>query len=140
MEHVWTGIKIIIGMCIGWWAGLPAALQALALLQLLDIISGIIAAGQEGRITSDIAWRGFRRKASAWLIVGMVGIVQAYLGVGLQVTLVGFAPAEIVAGYFATSEAISIMENAQKLGLPIPAFISNALAASHKQFDQPQGK
>ena len=105
-----------------WVVMLPAILMA------LDIITGFVNAWSKNAIKSSVMRQGLARKFGE-LVVIAIGQLFFY-GVGL--------PKYIVAGistYIILMELISICENLKKLGVPIPKFISRALASAEKQID-----
>lgn len=144
MDKLWAGIQVAIAVLIGFWIGLPNAFKALMLLQAIDIATGMTAAAlatdPKQRLSSPIATRGVRRKGLAWAVVGAVCVLQTYLATQMQVSLWGFTPATAIAAYFAIVEALSIVENAQRAGLPIPTFLSNILAQQMKKFGGEESK
>ena len=105
-----------------WVMMLPAILMA------LDIITGFVNAWAKNDIRSSAMRQGLARKFGELVIIA-IGQLFFY-GVGL--------PKYIVAGistYIILMELISICENLKKLGVPIPKFISRALASAEKQID-----
>lgn len=106
-----------------WVVMLPAILMA------LDIVTGFVNAWSKNDIKSSVMRQGLARKFGE-LVVIAIGQLFFY-GVGL--------PKYIVAGistYIILMELISICENLKKLGVPIPKFISRALASAEKQIDE----
>lgn len=106
-----------------WVVMLPAILMA------LDIVTGFVNAWSKNDIKSSVMRQGLARKFGE-LVVIAIGQLFFY-GVGL--------PKYIVAGistYIILMELISICENLKKLGVPIPKFISRALAGAEKQIDE----
>ena len=94
----------------------------------LDIITGFVNAWAKNDIRSSAMRQGLARKFGELVIIA-IGQLFFY-GVGL--------PKYIVAGistYIILMELISICENLKKLGVPIPKFISRALASAEKQID-----
>lgn len=106
-----------------WVVMLPAILMA------LDIVTGFVNAWSKNDIKSSVMRQGLARKFGE-LVAIAIGQLFFY-GVGL--------PKYIVAGistYIILMELISICENLKKLGVPIPKFISRALASAEKQIDE----
>ena len=105
-----------------WVVMLPAILMA------IDIVTGFVNAWSKNDIKSSVMRQGLARKFGE-LVVIAIGQLFFY-GVGL--------PKYIVAGistYIILMELISICENLKKLGVPIPKFISRALASAEKQIE-----
>lgn len=96
---------------IAWWTN-HLMLGSLLIMMILDIVLGLIRAGQDKKLSSDISGRGMRRK-SVMLILVLVGAV---LGRAAGASGVG----EAIAAFFMVSELLSIVENAGLLGVPIP--------------------
>lgn len=106
-----------------WVVMLPAILMA------LDIVTGFVNAWSKNDIESSVMRQGLARKFGE-LVVIAIGQLFFY-SVGL--------PKYLVAGistYIILMELISICENLKKLGVPIPKFISRALASAEKQIDE----
>ena len=127
-------IAAIPGMILGFIWGLPPLVIALVVLQVLDIASGLLAAWGDGAVSSDAGRQGMTKKAQMWVLVGAVHTV-------CQVGLVPFDAGPHVAGLFCLVEVISIIENADRSGVRLPAFIVTALAnARTKLEDSPNGE
>lgn len=106
------------------WVGL------LLLMMTLDIISGIIAAVIERKLSSKIGYRGMMRKALCLIVVGVAAILEQ----GLMLTLpesirgdIAIPLAKLTAGFFFINETLSVLENARRSGVPLPAFLSKSL-------------
>lgn len=90
----------------------------LVAVMALDILSGLLAGGRNGELNSSVSFHGMRKKAMMLLLVGLGSLVETRVPVPIAV---------LVAGAFAATEAISILENAGRLGVPIPAVLTDAL-------------
>ena len=67
------------------------------------------------------------------MLILVVALLQDQLSHYFPVVVAGMTPFSLVAAIFAVGEAISIVENANAAGVPIPAFVTNALdTAKHK--------
>ncbi|MBQ7737288.1 MAG: phage holin family protein [Oscillospiraceae bacterium] len=132
MENGW---KILIAAAL---AALGAYLRQLAVplavlltVMVLDYISGMIAAIRTGTLDSRIGLMGILKKVSYLLIVA-VGMVLDYLiqmlggefGVQLEGTyIVGL----LVIFWLIINECISILENVDEAGGPVPPFVAAML-------------
>lgn len=96
------------------WLGLGVFVQALLVVMVADVVTGLIAAGVEGRISSGASLKGLAKKAVQLILVMLVAWLQSnmsgYLGDG-------FPGTEAVAGAFIVTELISILENAKRVGV-----------------------
>ena len=103
-----------------WWILiLPAACIA------IDVITGVVNAWIEHNIKSYLLRKGLGKKGGEILAI----VLGELLVCGLSV------PKELLGGfsiYIVFMEIVSIFENLDKLGVPIPWFIKKALASASK--------
>lgn len=130
---VMTGAALIGGMISQVFGGWDAALITLLLFMAVDYLSGLIVAGvfqasdksASGSLSSVACWQGLLKKGMTLIIV----LVAARLDIVLGTAFVRDA---VVIAYV-VNEAISIIENAGLMGLPVPDAIMSAI-------EQLQGK
>lgn len=116
----------IIANLLGGW---DMALQTLILFMAVDYITGLITAGvfkksnksESGALESKAGWKGLCKKGVTLFIV----LIAAQLDklTGMEV----IRDAVIIA--YTVNEALSIIENAGLMGIPIPSIITKALDA-----------
>lgn len=119
-----------IAAAFGGWS---AALTTLIIFMAIDYISGLILAGvfhrssktESGALESKAGWKGLCRKGLTLLIV----VVASRLDVMLGTTFVKDA----VCIAYICNEAISIIENAGLMGVPIPKAVKNAIEILKKK-------
>lgn len=119
-----------IAAAFGGWS---AALTTLIIFMAIDYISGLILAGvfhrssktESGALESKAGWKGLCRKGLTLLIV----VVASRLDVMLGTTFVKDA----VCIAYICNEALSILENAGLMGVPIPKAIKNAIEILKKK-------
>lgn len=97
-----------------WIFLLPCALMA------LDVLTGIVHAWASGHLKSYRMREGLGRKFGEVSILVIGGLFTQ--GVGLPVYIFGWFSIYII-----VMELISICENLDKLGVPIPRFVKRAL-------------
>ncbi|KKN74799.1 hypothetical protein LCGC14_0386920 [marine sediment metagenome] len=129
----WFGAKWTAGVILAIWIGMPGAFKLLLICQILDVVSGLLAANNRHELRSALAWRGIRNKVLTWIVVLLVYQLQVQaVGAVLSDTQV---PGPMLAGFaaigFAGAEAMSIVENALRSGLKIPTFLVTGLAMVH---------
>lgn len=130
MKHVITSTLGVVGGAIaaafgGWGAGMTT----LCIFMAIDYITGLLVAGvfhaskksESGRLDSRAGFKGLIRKGMILLIV----LIAARLDILLHTTIV--RDAVVIA--FCANEAISIIENAGLMGVPIPAALRRAIDA-----------
>lgn len=100
-----------------WQVAYPWVKVLLA-MQIIDIFMGVLSSIRKKNLNSTVGWKGFTRKAGTLGIVTMVGIIDPLMPVQLTV---GAAMA------YCGWEALSVLEKAGKLGIPIPSIILETL-------------
>lgn len=119
-----------ISQAFGGW---DSAMMTLLIFMAIDYLSGLIVAGvfrasdksETGALNSIACWQGLLKKGMTLVIV----LVAARLDIVLGTAFVRDA---VVIAYV-VNEAISIIENAGLMGLPVPDVIMSAI-------EQLQGK
>lgn len=107
----------IVGL-LGWFfGGLDGYIKVLIACTVIDYATGIMRAGAEGKISSSVAFKGIARKITMFMFVGLANIIDVHLLDSKQ----AFRVAIIL--FYIGNEGISIIENADKLGVPIPKFL-----------------
>ena len=130
-----TWLKLAGGVAASWFLSWPEVLRVLAILQVLDIVTGIVVACQGRTVRSETAYHGILKKVMVWVLVLTVAVIQDLLEEFFPAVVLGLTPFELVAAVFAVAEAISITENAAAAGVPIPKFLLNALATAQDKLD-----
>ena len=130
-----TWLKLAGGVVASWFLSWPEVLRVLAILQVLDIVTGIVVACQGRTVRSETAYHGILKKVMVWVLVLTVAVIQDLLEEFFPAVVLGLTPFELVAAVFAVAEAISITENAAAAGVPIPKFLVNALATAQDKLD-----
>jgi len=115
-SYIKAKLAAIPGLAVGLLVGVHPLLIGLALFQLLDILTGIMASlAANHRISSALAAVGMRKKTMMWVYVAM-----AHLFSDLSPHPLPFELAATVAGLWIAVEAISICENGARMGVPPP--------------------
>ncbi|MBR0076317.1 MAG: phage holin family protein [Synergistaceae bacterium] len=103
---------------LGWFfGGLDGFTQVLIACTVVDYITGVCKAGVEHKISSSVAFTGIARKIVMFFLVGVAHIIDKHM-LGDTAAL-----RTAVCLFYIGNEGISIVENAEKLGVPIPKFL-----------------
>lgn len=132
-ETILGGIGVIGGFLLTLIGGWSESLTTLVIFMIVDYISGLIVAGvfrrssksETGGLESKAGWKGLARKCMTLVFV----LIACRLDILLNTTFVRDA---VVIG-FICNEAISIVENAGIMGLPVPKPIVNAIDVLNKK-------
>ncbi|MEW6960317.1 MULTISPECIES: phage holin family protein [Actinomycetaceae] len=121
--HIWEALAATIGGVVGWLiGGFDGFLAALVALVTIDYITGVIAAYVTGELSSEVGFKGIARKVVIFTLVGVANLLDVHvLGeAGILRTATIF--------FYLANEGLSIIENATRIGLPVPDKLRDALA------------
>ena len=131
IDILWAKCQIaiaVIGGWIGYFLGsLDGLMIALVVFVVLDYVTGVMNAIASRKLSSEVGFRGICRKVVIFLLVGMAHIVDMHI-VGA-----GNAMRNAVICFYLSNEGISMLENASRLGLPIPEKLKAILAQLHNR-------
>lgn len=137
MKYTFSAVVGIIGSSIAaLLGGWDLAIQTLLIFMGIDYITGLMIAGifhkspktESGSLSSLIGWKGLCRKGMVLLIVSVAVRLDMLVGTD-------FIRDAVVIAY-CTNEAISIVENAGIIGIPIPKPILNAIDTLKNKEDE----
>ncbi|WZY00369.1 phage holin family protein [Bacillus sp. FSL W7-1360] len=101
-------------------------LDLLLLLMAIDVVTGILKAIQNKELRSRVSLIGYARKIGIFGIIILANVIDVALELnGMVVT------ATVV--FYLLNEALSIVENAAQIGLPIPTIIKDKLRDFEKE-------
>ncbi|TCT14567.1 toxin secretion/phage lysis holin [Natranaerovirga pectinivora] len=108
-------IFTVLGASIGWFlGGVDGLVYALITFVVIDYITGVMVAILEKKVSSEIGFRGICKKVLIFIFVGVGFIIDS------QIIKDGSAIRTAVIFFYLSNEGISILENATKVGLPVP--------------------
>lgn len=125
MKELVEGINVgfgAIGGIVGWlFGGLDGFLYALVVFVIIDYFTGIMAAGIQKKLSSEIGFRGIAKKVTIFLLVALANMLD------VNVIKTGSVARTAVVFFYISNEGISILENATVIGLPIPKKLKDML-------------
>ena len=125
MKEFWNLIQLVFAMLGGWvgyfLGGWDGALYALVTFITVDYVTGVMCAISDRRLSSEVGFRGICRKVIILALVGVGSILDR------NVVGSGSVLRTAVIFYYLSNEGISILENASRLGLPVPPKIKKVL-------------
>ena len=108
-------IFTVIGGFIGWYlGGVDGLVYALVAFVVIDYITGLMLAVIERKVSSKIGFKGIFKKILIFIFVGIGNIVD------LHIIKNGSAIRTAVIFFYLSNEGLSIIENATRIGLPVP--------------------
>lgn len=134
MKTIWNWIQVgiaAIGGGLGWFlGGCDGFLYALLVFVVLDYVTGIMCAVLDKQLSSAVGFRGIFKKVLIFLMVGIAHILDE------QIIGTGSALRTAVILFYLSNEGISFLENAARIGLPIPEKIKTVLGQLHNRAEQ----
>lgn len=128
-KQVIQTIRMILAACGGYlcafWGCGDKLLIALAVMMGLDYLSGVLLAIVERKLSSQIGFSGIMKKALILMLVGAANLMDLYV-LDNSNLLRG-----VVICFYISNEGISLLENASRLGLPVPDKMKRVLAQLH---------
>ncbi|MDE5772748.1 MAG: phage holin family protein [Ruminococcus sp.] len=112
------------------WGRLDGLLYALIAFMVLDYITGLISAYIRKELSSAVGFTGIAKKVFIMVLVAVGHILDTHI-VGD-----GSVFRSAVIGFYLANEGISILENAGKIGLPLPQKLLDVLAQLKNEEDK----
>ena len=121
---------VILAFIAWFFGGVDGLLQVLIAFSVIDYFTGIIAAALNHELSSRVGFRGIVRKIILFMFVGMAHLLDNYLpGDSGSIRAV-------VCLFYVVNEGLSIIENADSIGVKIPKVLHNMLAKIHEMTEQ----
>ena len=118
------------------FGGWDAALATLIIFMVIDYVTGFVVAGvfhkspksETGALESKAGWKGLCRKGMVLILVLVGCRIDAVIGAN-------YVRDAVCIGFIA-NEAVSILENAGLMGLPMPKILNDAIDILNKKSDK----
>jgi len=115
------GVSLFGSLVSLFVGGMDLFVVILLALVIVDYITGIAASALEGKLSSQVGFRGIVRKLLIFVLVAASHLVD--LAIGWDMHLIRDA----IIFFYIANEFISIVENAGRAGVPIPAVLRKAI-------------
>lgn len=129
MKDLWNGFQIAIAAIGGWLGyflgGYDGFLYALIVFVILDYITGLMCAILDKKLSSEIGFRGIFKKVLIFIMVGVAHLIDSRMigdGSVLRTAIIFF---------YCSNEGVSLLENASRVGLPVPEKLKDILIQLH---------
>ena len=131
MQNIWTWIQMAFSASGGFMGyllgGMDGFLYALIAFVVIDYITGLMVAAIQKKVSSEVGFKGICKKVLIFILVGVANIVDR------QIIGNGSAIRTAVIFFYLSNEGVSMLENAGRLGLPIPKKLKDVLAQLHQK-------
>lgn len=136
-DKVIKAVAVAAGAIAGLYGGWSAMLTILVVMMGIDYITGVLVAvsgksskTEGGGLSSKVGFIGLAKKGVIMLIVLLATLLDQAIGNTAMV----FQSATVF--YYIANEGLSVLENADILGVRTPAFIHQRLEAVRDKSDQ----
>lgn len=126
-------IATVATMATSFFGGWDEALTFLVTFMTVDYITGILAAFRNGKLDSEVMFWGGIRKGVILIAIGIAVMLDGIVENSTPL----FRTMAIY--YYVGREGLSAVENMGLLGVPLPAFVKNALAQLSKKGEDDKG-
>lgn len=128
MKDIFTGHNAVAGSigatlgtlgtwCLGEW---EIGLQILITCMVTDYVMGVVCGRKENKLSSEIGFKGLKKKFTILIVLMLAVMVDRLLGQG-------WAFRTLAIYFYIGIEGLSILENAARLNAPIPDQLKEAL-------------
>ena len=126
INHIKLALTLVCSTISWALGGFDLLFRALLALMVLDYFSGILVAVKRKKLSSAIGFKGLSKKFMIFVMVAVSNIIDvAIIGTGHTCRTLTIA-------FYSANEAISVLENASNIGLPLPQKIKDVLEQFRK--------
>ena len=135
LQQLWLRIKLVLSLLGGTLSSLVGGMDGLMIVLLacmiIDYLTGVMHAILEKQLSSAVGFKGICKKVLIFIMVGVAHLLDVYIlgGVG--------ALRNAVICFYLSNEGISMLENAARIGLPIPDTLRDVLSQLHHREEDP---
>ena len=97
---------------------------------VVDYITGVMCAISDKKLSSEVGFRGICRKVLIFFLVGVANILD------VQVIGTGSVLRTAIIFFYLSNEGVSLVENAARLGLPVPEKLKAVLEQLHDRAEK----
>ncbi|HFK1455288.1 MULTISPECIES: phage holin family protein [Bacillus] len=115
-----TFVATFGGFCGYFLGGWDTTLKVLVIMAAIDYITGVIAAGFNGELKSKVGFKGIAKKVVLFLLIAAATQADAIVGTNSALR-------EATIFFFIGNELLSLLENAGRMGIPLPRALINAV-------------
>lgn len=129
LQDMWTRMQMLFSLLGGALSALVGGMDSLMIVllacMLIDYLTGVMHAILEKQLSSAVGFKGICKKVLIFVLVGAAHLLDLHLLGGTG------ALRSAVICFYLSNEGISLLENAARIGLPIPDALREVLTQLH---------
>lgn len=139
-ERILQALAAAAGAVVSFFYGIPPVMWVLVAVMSLDYVTGLLCGVMgvsektaHGHLSSTEAFKGLMKKVLIIIVVLLAALLDHAVAMSAGVEFAAVTGATCL--WFIASEGISILENAVKLGVPVPAVLTRMLELIRSKSD-----
>lgn len=129
LQELWMRIQLLFSLLGGALSALVGGMDSLMIVliacMIIDYLTGVMHAILEKQLSSAVGFKGICKKVLIFTLVGVAHLLDMHILGGTG------ALRSAVICFYLSNEGVSLMENAARIGLPIPDALREVLAQLH---------
>ena len=122
-------IGLIIALFSWFFGGLDDVFKILIALAVVDYLSGTCSAWYQNKLSSSTGFKGIVKKCIMFTFVGIANLIDKVMPGNAEAVKL------VVCLFYIGNEGMSIIENADRIGIPIPEFLRKRFITMRKEND-----
>lgn len=134
ISAMFKSAALTCGAALGWYlGGWDMLLRVMVIMTVVDFLTGSLAAHIKGEAKSKVGFIGIARKVMIFAIIGLAAQLDIVFGSASAIR-------EAVLFFYIANELLSIIENAGRIGVPLPPQLTNAVAVLNGKSEKKKGE
>jgi toxin secretion/phage lysis holin len=131
-----SGLAIVGGAIGGIFGGWDMGLKVLFAMVIIDYLTGMIASGYQGKLSSSIGMKGIIKKVMIFVVVYIGVLLDGVLGSTITIFEFDATIRMAVIFFYIANEGISILENMDRMEVALPSFLRSLLQQMRDRADK----
>ena len=131
LQEVWSRFQLLFSLLGGALSALVGGMDSLMIVlvacMIIDYLTGVMHAILEKQLSSAVGFKGICKKVLIFIMVGIAHLLDVHILGGSG------ALRSAVICFYLSNEGISLLENAARIGLPVPEALREVLAQLHQK-------
>lgn len=120
MQWIWDKIVFCFAIAVGLMGGADVALRSLAIIMILDYLTGVLSAIYNKELSSKIGLKGIAKKCGYFLAVILACVLDSLFGNTSVIRM-------LVIYFLVANDGLSILENLAEMNIKLPKKVKEVL-------------